>query len=204
MKKFLYLAVGFLAVFACSRETVDPVHPENPSVDTTEPIQVTLTTGSVETRTELRLGDGNRLHPFWTNEDDINVILIPESIADLEYDEDEAYYVYPENHFGITLLDNGAQAEFNGTVPSAGDYLAFYPRLVLGEDEYGDPYLVSGAYSSVYVDDDYIEGNVYFEVPSVQRPTSTSFDPTADLLISTPFEITTTHREIGLGKPDWD
>ncbi len=192
MKKFLYLAVGFLAVFACSREAADSEQPDVPSIDTTEPIQVTLTTGSVETRTELRLGDGNRLHPFWTNEDDINVILIPESIADLEYDEDEAYYVYPENHFGITLLDNGAQAEFNGTVPSAGDYLAFNPRLVLGEDEYGDPYLVCGAYSSVYVDDDYIEGNVYFEVPSVQRPTSTSFDPTADLLISTPFEITTT------------
>lgn len=192
MKKFLYLAVGFLAVFACSREAVDSEQPDVPSIDTTEPIQVTLTTGSVETRTELRLGDGNRLHPFWTIEDDVNVILIPESTDDLVYDEDDNYYVYPENHFGITLLDNGAQAEFNGTVPSAGDYLAFYPRLVLGEDEYGDPYLVSGAYSSVYVDDDYIEGNVYFEVPSVQRPTSTSFDPTADLLISTPFEITTT------------
>lgn len=194
MKKFLYLAVGFLAVFACSREAVDSEQPDVPSIDTTEPIQVTLTTGSVETRTELRLGDGNRLHPFWTSEDDVNVILIPTSTDDLEYyeEDDDSYFVNPENHFGITLLDNGAQAEFNGTVPSAGDYLAFYPRLVLGEDEYGDPYLVSGAYSSVYVDDDYIEGNVYFEVPSVQRPSSTSFDPTADLLISTPFEITTT------------
>lgn len=189
MKKFLYLAVGFLAVFACSRETVDPVHPENPSVDTTEPIQVTLTTGSVETRTELRLGDGNRLHPFWTSEDDVNVILIPTSSDDLEYDEDDDDYVYPENHFRITLLNNGAQADFTGTVPSAGDYLAFYPRLVLDENEYGEEYPVSGAYSDVYVDDDYIEGNVRFEVPSLQRPSSTSFDPTADLLISSPFTI---------------
>ena len=194
MKKFLYLAVGFLAVFACSREAVDSEQPDVPSIDTTEPIQVTLTTGSVETRTELRFGDGNRLHPFWTSEDDVNVILIPTSTDDLEYyeEDDYSYFVNPENHFGITLLENGAQAEFTGTVPSAGDYLAFYPRLVLGENEYGEEYPVSGAYSDVYVDDDYIEGNVYFEVPSVQRPTSTSFDPTADLLISTPFEITTT------------
>jgi len=201
MKKFLYLAVGFLAVFACSRETVDPVHPENPSVDTTEPIQVTLTTGSVETRTELRLGDGNRLHPFWTSEDDVNVILIPTSTDDLEYyeEDDDSYFVNPENHFGITLLENGAQAEFTGTVPSAGDYLAFYPRLVLGENEYGEEYPVSGAYSDVYVDDNYIEGIVRFEVPSLQRPSSTSFDPTADLLISSPFKIDDTTQPTTVG-----
>ena len=191
MKKLLYLAVGFLAVFACSRETVDPVHPENPSVDTTEPIQVTLTTGSVETRTELRLGEGNRLHPFWTSEDDINVIRIPESIDDFESDED-GDPIYPENHFEITLLDNGARADFTGTVPSAGDYLAFYPQAVLGESEDGYSYLESGAYSYIYWGEDYIEGYVSFEVPSVQRPSSTSFDPAADLLISTPFEIATT------------
>jgi len=193
MKKFLCLAVGVFAVFACSRETVVPEQPEKPSVESSEPIQVTLTTGSMDTRTELRLGDDNRLHPFWTEEDDVNVILIPESIDDLECDED-GYYVNPENHFEISLLENGAKADFKGTVPSTGDYLAFYPRLVIGENEYGDPYPVSGAYSDVYVDDNgnYIEGNVFFEVPSVQRPSSTSFDPTADLLISRPFTIANT------------
>ena len=186
MKKYLYLAAALLVAASCARETVDPdpVQPEEPSIVPAASIPVTLTTGSPDTRTELRLGEGNRLHPFWTSGDDVNVILIPSSPEDLEYDEEEDEYVYPENPFGITLLNDGAQAEFTGSVPAAGDYLAFYPQAVYdGED------LVSGASSDCYVGDDYVLGMVFFEVPTIQRPSATSFDPAADLLISTPFTV---------------
>ena len=69
------------------------------------------------------------------------------------------------------VIDADGRATFTGTVPSKGTYYAYYP------------YFNDGSYAPN------AEG-VTVRVPNTQHPTSKSFDPAADLLVSEAFNVT--------------
>ena len=69
------------------------------------------------------------------------------------------------------VIDGEGKATFTGTVPSAGTYYAYYP------------YFADGSY------DPDAEG-VTVRLQNNQYPTATSFDPKADLMVSTGFAAT--------------
>lgn len=67
--------------------------------------------------------------------------------------------------------DSGATAKFEGTISSAGEsgtIYAFYPASALGKT--------------------YANQSVGFDMPSIQHPTATSFDPAADILVAKPVD----------------
>ena len=177
MKKILLLASAFLAAVACSRE---PVAPEEPVTEQVGPIQVTLVTGEPETRTELGYA-GNKLKPFWSTDDNINIIRIPNSDESEEYEMDE-YEDYVFHLFESGLTQSDLSAVFTGEVDNGGQYRAFYPDRVEGVDRWGDP-VIDGP----MLDEEF--NALRFTIPTVQYPSSTSFDKRADLLVSAPFEI---------------
>ena len=183
MKKNLLMASAFLAVVACSRE---PVVPEEPVTEQTGSIQVSLVAGEPETRTELGYTD-NKLKPFWSTGDNINVIRIPDPNDDeddyewIEEDEGEGGY-YNYHLFESDLTQSSLSAVFTGEVDNEGQYRAFYPDRVEGVDRWGDP-VIDGP----MLDEEF--NALRFTIPTVQYPSSTSFDKRADLLVSAPFEI---------------
>ena len=177
MKKILLLASVFLAAVACSRE---PVAPEEPVTEQVGPIQVTLVTGEPETRTELGYA-GNKLKPFWSADDNINIIRIPNSDESEEYEMDE-YEDYVFHLFESGLTQSSLSAVFTGEVDNGGQYRAFYPDRVEGVDRWGNP-VIDGP----MLDEEF--NALRFTIPTVQYPSSTSFDKRADLLVSAPFEI---------------
>ena len=65
---------------------------------------------------------------------------------------------------------DGEAAIFNGSVPAAGTYYAYYPYSTGGANDTG----------------------ALVQIPSEQHPTPTSFDGAADILVSESFEVSTT------------
>ena len=197
MKKIFFLATALLAAAACTREPVvpeDPVLSEEPIIEQTAPIQVTLVAGNPETRTELGFV-GNSLKPFWSKDDLISVVWIPESQDD-NFEEDPnggSYWYHPFN--GPT--QKASKATFTGSVNQGGQYRAFYPAFEWVQEVYDDEiyaYSVGPNLDQFEDYDDVTENWVYFPclrftIPSVQTPTATSFDPKADLLVSNPFTV---------------
>lgn len=177
MKKILLLASAFLAAVACSR---GPVAPEEPVTEQVGPIQVTLVTGEPETRTELGYA-GNKLKPFWSTDDNINIIRIPNLDESEEYEMDE-YEDYVFHLFESGLTQSSLSAVFTGEVDNEGQYRAFYPDRVEGVDIWGNPVI-----DIPMLDEEF--NALRFTIPTVQYPSSTSFDKQADLLVSAPFEI---------------
>ena len=137
MKKILFLAAALLAAAACTREPVFSDDPEEPIVEQSGPIQVTLSANNPETRTELGYV-GNSLKPFWSKDDLISVVRIPESQDDnFEQDPDSyngSYWYHPFN--GPT--QKASKATFTGSVNQGGQYRAFYPAFEWVQEVYDD------------------------------------------------------------------
>lgn len=180
MKRFFFIAAALLAAVACTREPVIPEKPEEPVVEQRGPIQITLVAGEPETRTELGY-DNNKLKPFWSTDDNINIIRIPNLDESEEYEMDE-YEDYVFHLFESGLTQSSLSAVFTGEVDNEGQYRAFYPDRVEGVDRWGNP-VIDGP----MLDEEF--NALRFTIPTVQYPSSTSFDKRADLLVSAPFEI---------------
>ena len=176
MKRMLYLAIGLLAVAACTRQPVLPEEPETGRVFLTD---VALVAGMPETRTEL--GISPQL-PRWSAGDAIDVV----QIGTPEYDEYNYLIVHP---FFSGLQDAADLASFHNEEGDAIElgktYWAACPR-----GDYDDLGNRKGVEFSGYTDDEYYS-YLEFTLPQEQYPTKTSFDPDADLLISKPFTIGT-------------
>lgn len=185
MKKYLYLAAALFAAAACSREEIIP---EEPEIQTEKkPIAVKLVAGNPETRTEVRDDDGV-LKPYWSEGD--GILFFTTEIPQYSLNNSD-FYDYIESGFFLgTLLDNGLKAEFTGEVYNSGEFIAVYPNwklIDIEEEEWewiGPSYRTSYNYSTNTYD-----GFLDFNIPPIQYPTATSFDPDADLLISAPFTI---------------
>ena len=169
MKRMLYLAIGLLAVAACTRQPVFPEEPETGKVFLTD---VTLVAGIPETRTEL--GISPQL-PLWSADDAIDVMRI----GTPEYDENNSPIVHP---FFSGLGSAANMASFHNGAGDAiefGTYWAAYPR-----GDYDD----KGVELTGYQDEEFYS-YLEYTLPQEQYPTPTSFDKDADLLISKPFTI---------------
>jgi len=170
MKKYiLFCAAALVAAAACTRE---PVAPEEPEANMEGPLKVTLVAGSPDTRTELFVNDEGVLHPLWSAGDGLNVVTLDAVKA---------------GYFGFDNVskESGMNASFEGTVEYPGQYFAFYPKSA--PDEYGDDYPYIDVYNTGY--NNSIYGYINYEVPPIQYPSQTSFDPAADFLVSDPFTI---------------
>ena len=173
MKRMLYLAIGLLAVAACTRQPVFPEEPETGKVFLTD---VTLVAGIPETRTEL--GISPQL-PLWSADDAIDVM----SIGTPEYDENYSPIVHP---FFSGLGSAANMASFHNGAGDAiefGTYWAAYPR-----GDYDDIGNWKGVELTGYQDEEFYS-YLEYTLPQEQYPTPTSFDKDADLLISKPFTI---------------
>ena len=177
MKRMLYLAIGLLAVAACTRQPVVPEEPETGKVVLTD---VTLVAGMPETRTELGI---NPQLPRWSAYDAIDVMCIsdPES--------DEPYWGIVHPFFsGLTVADdiahfhNDEDDELVLEQPQQ-TYWAAYPSGYI--DKQGN---WKGVELTGYTDDKFYPF-LEFTIPQEQYPTPTSFDKDADLLIANPFTI---------------
>lgn len=173
MKRMLYLAIGLLAVAACTRQPVFPEEPETGKVFLTD---VTLVAGIPETRTEL--GISPQL-PLWSADDAIDVMRI----GTPEYDENYSPIVHP---FFSGLGSAANMASFHNGAGDAiefGTYWAAYPR-----GDYDDIGNWKGVELTGYRDEEFYS-YLEYTLPQEQYPTPTSFDKDADLLISKPFTI---------------
>lgn len=169
MKKILYMAAVVLAAAACSRESLVP---ENVTPSHGELIPVTLRAGIPETRTELGLVN-NRLYPFWTSGDRIGVISAP------DFAGDEVNYPY------TNVSDNPLVGIFEGQMHSDDSFFAYYPYTSLVGEQASNEF----SYVYHYYNSNYSCADIVFHVPAEQHPSPTSFDESADLLISKPFDI---------------
>lgn len=149
MKKLNYIvmfaAVAAAALVSCQKAA------EKEDVVIGEGIKVTLTTNGV-TKTFI---DGTT--PYWLSTDAVGVFTGTNTV-NAEFSNTEA---------------TGEYAEFEGSVPAAGTYYAYYPYSVNGANENG----------------------ALIIIPQDQEPTPTSFDGAADLLLSEGFEISSTDTE---------
>ena len=173
MKKYIYLAIAFLAAAACTREQIIP---EEPEVQVENgPVSVRLIVGSPETRTELGYDNGV-LKPYWSVGDILGVTKVP------EFDGD-----YANDPFTSTLGQASLTGAFEGKLYAGNKYFAYYPYTprVGGPDG-----LPEGGYLYMdYDDGDWPYVDYVFNVPTIQFPSPTSFDENADLLISKPFNV---------------
>lgn len=182
MKKILLMAFAVLAAAACTRE---PVAPEEPVTGQAGPIQVTLVAGEPETRTELGYDHG-MLKPYWSEWDAISVIRVPNFSEDETFETQYPYHYFPGN---IEEGDGPSlSAQFTGSLSQGGQYRAIYPEIDMYENWY---------FGWEYDQDDRQVALIYFDIPSVQEPTPTSFDKRADLLVSAPIDIQSDEHILG-------
>lgn len=193
MKRFFFIAAALLAAVACTREPVIPEDPEETIVEQSGPIQVTLVAAEPETRTELGTDSDHHLQPYWSVGDNITLVRVPDDEDDeddFEWDDDEEDYVY--HLFSSELSQKSLTARFTGNVDNGGQYRAFYPEQTLFY-RWGEEFLIPRL-------DGY---SIAFNIPTVQHPSITSFDPSADLLVSAPFEIPAAgDQAVGVQAPD--
>lgn len=198
MKRFFFMAAAILAVVACTRE---PIIPEEPEEKQNGPIEITLVAGAPETRTEV-YKDGS-LKPYWSAGDNISVVRVPnieneenfETVFNSEIDDD--LFVYHSFVGDVTPSQTRSlTARFSGAVDQLGQYRALYPEhtgeivTYEYEDWYGNPqtdtfYEESGPSLDWWGESPIVR----FRIPSIQYPSATSFDPSADLLVSAPFNV---------------
>ena len=185
MKRFFFIAATILAA-ACTREPIIPEESVDPAEERSGRIDVTLVAGNPETRTEV-FNDGS-LKPYWSKDDNISVVFIDGDEFEYDPEYDDYYWYHP---FTSGLNQRALSAQFTGSVSQAGQYRAFYPANEWVMNEYGDSYYQEGPYLDRFYNDDlgYSLPGVVFNIPVVQYPSATSFDPNADLLVSAPFEI---------------
>lgn len=115
-----------------------------------------------DTKTYMVSNPDGSFSPNWNNGDKIGVFF-----ADFASDKET-----PAGKLSNTN-DSGATAKFEGTISSAGEsgtIYAFYPASALGKT--------------------YANQSVGFDMPSIQHPTATSFDPAADILVAKPVNYT--------------
>lgn len=113
-----------------------------------------------DTKTYMVSNPDGSFSPNWNNGDEIGVFF--EDFASNK--ETPAGKLSNSN-------DSGATAKFEGTISSAGEsgtIYAFYPASALGKT--------------------YANQSVGFDMPSIQHPTATSFDPAADILVAKPVD----------------
>ncbi len=206
MKKCLFIAAALLAAVACSREPIIPEEPIDVIVEENGPIQVTLVAVNPETRTELGVDD-NLVKPFWSYGDNICVVKVPNVDPDAGIDEnfevdendEDSRFIYHGFTGNVTeTQQRSLSASFSGSVTAPGQYRAFYPEhteeVVTEECEWDgetwtETYIKESGPCLKWDDSD--QPSISFSIPWIQHPTSTSFDPTADLLVSNPFNIET-------------
>lgn len=175
MKRLLYIVTIFLAAAACTRE---PLIDDESVVDKNGLVRVSLVTGETGTRTEVRevTVDGKTvLRPFWSEEDAVRLVPNPLTTSSLSW---ESAYVF---NCEWAEGDDGSVAHFCGDA-SFGEYYAFYAPGWWNSEwhEWVNP--------NIYKSGD--KGVFEFNIPYVQYPSPTSFDPSADLLVSNLFAIT--------------
>ena len=183
MKRMLYLAIGLLAVAACTRQ---PVIPEDPVTDPEEEklIDVTLIAGIPETRTEVWANPGTgKFLPYWSaGEETIGLVRIPEDLDGLELLSEDAFG-YPDHSSPTSSSDTRSENRYFVVRTPAGHYLAYYPEW---HDEVldGEGNRVQEPYGcDAWLDSD-MTGHFAWTVPQIQHPRKDSFDPTADCMIS--------------------
>ena len=161
MKKSLF----FSAVALCAL-TITGCNKEVESPEVTPKgceIHFTINAGAPETKTFIEYDNVNHKYvPKWQNSDKLGVIFNAFGESKKAADAE----------FTNTLAD-GATASFSGTGTVSGDeqtLYAFYPASAFGK-----------AYSGSVIG---------LDIPDTQKPTATSFDPAADILVNDPYALT--------------
>lgn len=80
--------------------------------------------------------------------------------------------------FTTSIADRAVTAEFTGTVASAGDYYAYYPYTTNGVGTISE------------------KQGAKVDLPAEQYPTATSFDGSADIMVSKKFTVTGTNPTV--------
>lgn len=157
MKKTLSLlfaaALGVLAFSSCQKETVSVVEPETSS----EPILMTVTPGSIQTKTFLE-AEGSNYKVKWSEGDQLAVFEVGNGT------------IAANKTTSTALADDAANAEFtfdfsaNTTLSPNYSYVFVYPAGKL--TKYGNPTIYEA------------------QIPYQQTFESSTFDKNADVLIS--------------------
>lgn len=132
-------------------------------------IHFTINTGAPETKTFIEYdGVNNKYVPKWQNADKLGVIFNAFGEGKKAVDAE----------FTNTLA-SGATASFSGTGTVSGDeqtLYAFYPACAFAK-----------AFSNSVIG---------LTIPEIQKPTATSFDPDADVLVNDPYALTIDNADV--------
>ena len=161
MKKIMFsiIALTGMISFASCKKELQEIKQEEQV--SPETVQLSITASIPESKTLIAI-ENNAYVPKWTEGDKLGVFL---------GDFDASATAVSAELSGSTT-DGGETATFTGSAPSAmGEQTvyAFYPARAFYATE-----------SNLIVD---------LEIPYIQFPTETSFDPKADLLVSVPQKI---------------
>lgn len=164
-------AFRFLPIALCAL-TLAACAKEIPMEEEPQGVNITINTGEDGTKTYIEYDDVNHKYvPRWNNGNKVGVFV--DAIA--------SNAKAPQSVLNNTAAD-GASASFTGTVDglALGEHTvyAFYP---------------AAAFSAA------ADGKVVgLSIPEIQRPTATSFDPAADVLVGEPYDFTYSGSDVVL------
>ncbi|MBO4536649.1 MAG: hypothetical protein J5702_05525 [Bacteroidales bacterium] len=171
MKKFVYLLAALTVIAACNQDI------ETPEVESNAKT-VTVKAGKAGTKTAITQ-DGDNFLFTWTAGDKLAVIEAIPSLAQLiESDPEENYPYAAELYYTEALTADTDNAVFTLDLKER-DYLS-------GQLQYVAIYPASCAIDIAgdYWDWDKDRMIVFIDFPRYQKPTASSFDPNADVLVS--------------------
>lgn len=166
MKKFLLTLMGLGCIAAAL--TSCQREPQMLKPVKAQDISVTILAGKPDTKTYIE-SDGTGTHAYWHNGDKLGVCVD-------EIDTDGSAW----DGYLINEATSGQDARFTGTL-----------SMTTGVD-----HTLIAVYPSSAMCHTYSNGSVELDLPAVQRPAITSYDPAADILVSKPYNINTASTSV--------
>lgn len=166
MRKFLPTILGFGCIAAALSSCQQEPRILEPSG--AQDVNFTILAGKPETKTYIE-SDGSGYRACWHNGDQLGVCVD-------EVNKDGSAW-------DGTLVNgaaSGQNARFTGTV-----------SMTTGVD-----HTLIAVYPASALSHTYANGSVELDLPAIQRPTLTSYDPTADVLVAKPYGINTTSSSV--------
>ena len=156
MKLFVFVAAAAMTLASCQKNEI--------SGPVTKEVHFTINAGIAETKTTITEEENKKYTPKWESGDKIGVLFALEANAkavDFENTAGAGAVATFEGKHAFTVEEGATEVD--------GNLYAFYPSSAFEKEK-----------------KIYSNGEIRLDLKATQNPTSTSFDPSCDLLIAKP------------------